>query len=387
MNTILREVKSRKELHTFIKLPEKIHRNEPGWLPPIWMDERELFNPKKNHSFRHADTIMLLAWSRNEAVGRIMGIISHRYNELHNERHGRFCFVECYEDQEVFHMLISAVEQWALSKGMTAVEGPLGFSDKDPQGFQIEGFDMPKVMTTATNLPYMPEMLVKEGYIKKKDMVEYHAPLNGRLPGFYEKILERVASRNDLKVIEFKTRKEIKPYILSVLELMNDTFVDIYGFVPLSDKEKLELAERYLSLLSPDLIKAVSNEYNELVGFVVAMPDLSEGIRKSRGHLFPFGILHILRASARSKTLLMVLGGVKAEYRGQGIDTLMGARIIQAAIKRKMTTIDSHLILEDNHRMRAELERIGGKIVKRFRVFAKDLQNLNTKDNPSNSLN
>jgi hypothetical protein len=105
----------------------------------------------------------------------------------------------------------------------------------------------------------------------------------------------------------------------------------------------------------------------------VAMPDLSEGIRKSRGYLFPFGLLHIMRASARSKTLLMVLGGVKAEYRGQGIDTLMGARILQTAIKRKMTTIDSHLILEDNQRMRAELERIGGKVVKRFRVFTKDL--------------
>jgi hypothetical protein len=373
MNPELREVRSRRELRTFINLPKKIHRHDLDWLPPIWMDERELFNKKKNHSFQHADTIMLLAWHNKEVVGRIMGIISHRYNSLRNEKHGRFCFVECYEDQEVFHAMIAAIEQWARDKGMTALVGPLGFSDKDPQGFQVEGFDMPKVMTTATNLPYMPEMLVREGYVKKKDMVEYHAPITGKLPDFYEKILERLTTRKGLKIIEFRRRKEIKPYIISILELMNETFIEIYGFVPLSDTEKMELAKRYLSLLSPDLIKAVANEKNELVGFVVAMPDLSEAIKKSRGYLLPFGIFHILRASSKSKTLLMVLGGVKAEYRGNGVDTLMGASILQAAIRRKMTTVDSHLILEENHRMRAELERVDGKVVKRFRVFTKDL--------------
>lgn len=373
MKPELREVKSRKELRTFINLPKKVHRHDHDWLPPIWMDEWKLFDKKKNHSFQHADTIMLLAWHGREAVGRIMGIISHRYNEMHHEKHGRFCFIECFEDPEVFHALINAVEQWAREKGMTSVVGPLGFSDKDPQGFQIEGFDMPKVMTTATNLPYLPEMLVKEGYVKKKDMVEYRAPLTGRIPEAHEKILERVAARKDLKVIEFRTRKEIKPYIISILELMNETFIDIYGFVPLSDTEKLELAKRYLSLLSPDLIKAVANDKGQLVGFVVAMPDLSEGIKKSRGYLLPFGIFHILRASAKSKTLLMILGGVKTEYRGQGIDTLMAARILQAAFRRKMTNVDSHLILEDNLPMRAEMERVNGKVVKRFRVFIKDL--------------
>jgi GNAT superfamily N-acetyltransferase len=373
MKPELREVKSRKELRTFIYLPKKIHRDDPGWLPPIWMDEWELFDKEKNHSFQHADTLVLLAWHGNEAVGRVMGIISHRYNEIHNEKNGRFCFLECFNDQEVFHAMITAVEEWAREKGMTAIVGPLGFSDKDPQGFQIEGFDMPKIMTTVTNLPYLPEMLVKEGYTKKKDMVEYRAAIAGKLPDFYQKILERVAARKDLKVIEFKKRKEIEPYILSVLGLMNDTFVDIYGFVPLSDTEKIDLAKRYLSLLSPDFIKVIANDKEQLVGFVVAMPDLSPGIKKSRGYLFPFGILHILRASATSKTLQMVLGGVRADYRGQGIDTLMGAKILEAAIHRKMTTIDSHLILEDNMPMRGEMERINGKVIKRFRIFTKDL--------------
>jgi len=133
------------------------------------------------------------------------------------------------------HELITAVEKWSRENGMTALVGPLGFSDKDPQGFQVEGFDMPKIMTTTTNLPYLPELLAEEGYIKKKDIVGYHAPVPEKLPELYEKIFSRVNLRQDLKIIEFRTKKEIKPYIISILELMNETFAEIYGFVPLTD--------------------------------------------------------------------------------------------------------------------------------------------------------
>ena len=373
MNLELREVRSRNELHTFIFLPKKIHHNDSNWLPPLWMDEKELFNKEKNHSFKFADTLMLLAWRGDNAVGRIMGIISHRYNEINNENNGRFCFIECFDDREVFHALITAVEEWARNKGMSALVGPLGFSDKDPQGFQIEGFDLPQVMTSTTNLPYLPELVAAEGYVKKKDIVNYLAPIPDQLPEVYQKIFARVSQRQDLKIIEFKTRKEIKPYIIDVLSLMNETFMEIYGFVPLTPDEMLEFANRYLPLLDPEFIKVVSNGTGLLVGFAIGMPDISPGIKRARGYIFPFGIIHILRASAKSKKLLMLLGGVKAQYRGQGIDTLMGAKILESAIRKKMILLDSHLVLEENLRMRAEYERLGGKVVKRFRIYTKTL--------------
>jgi len=373
MNLEIREVANSSELRTFIFLPKKIHRNDAAWLPPIWSDEKVLFNKDKNHSFQHADTVLLLAWHGKEPVGRIMGLVSHRYNKINNENNGRFCFLECYEDSEVFHELITAVEVWARKKGMTALVGPLGFSDKDPQGFQIEGFDLPQIMTTTTNLPYLPELIATEGYVKKKDILNYHAPIPDHLPELYAKIFARVSQRQSLKIIEFRTKKEIKPYIVDVLELMNETFAEIYGFVPLTTEEKIEFANRYLPLIDPAFIKIVSNGTGQLVGFAIGMPDLSPGIKKSRGYLFPIGIIHILRSAATSKKLMMMLGGVKAGYRGQGIDTLMGAKILESAIRKKMTLIDSHLVLEENLPMRAEYERIGGKIVKRFRIFTKDL--------------
>jgi len=373
MSLDIREVRTGKELRQFIYLPKKFHSKDPGWLPPIWSDEWILFNKKKNNSYKYADTIMLLAWQGKEVVGRIMGIISHRYNESAGENNGRFCFIECDNNQEVFHALVKAVEDWARDKGMTDIVGPFGFSDKDPEGFIIEGFDVPQVMTSANNFPYMPELIVKEGYSTKKTIVNYHVPVPEVLPPVYEKINARVSARSDIRLVEFRTKKELKPYILDILELMNQVFRDIYGFVALSEQEKKELRDRYLMLISPEFVKTVVNDKGTLIGFALGIPDLSEGIKKARGRLLPFGIFYILRAAKKSRTLLMVLGGILEEYRGQGIDTIMGAKMVESAIKSKMKTIDSHLVLEDNLPMRGEYERLGGKVVKRFRVYTKKL--------------
>jgi hypothetical protein len=315
---------------------------------------------------------MFLAYRGNETVGRIMGLINNRYNKIHSENHGRFCFMECFNDQEVFHALITKVEEWAKNKGMSKMVGPLGFSDKDPQGFQIEGFDYPRLFTAPTNSHYLSELIEKEGYVKNRDLVNYICPMPSQLPEVYKRVLSRMTGTDGYKIIEFTSKKELKPFIIPVLEVMNQTFMEIYGFVPLTDKEKKDFAARYLPILDPSFIKVV--EYNgELIAFAIGMPDPSKGILKARGRMFPFGFIKILSEIKKSKTLLMLLGGIKKEFRGQGLDVLMGVKIIESGIKNKMEWIDSHLVLEDNKRMRAEYERVNGKVLRKFRIYRKDL--------------
>jgi hypothetical protein len=369
---IIKEVITKKDRRDFIYLPEKVHKHEPDWLPPIYMDEWELYDKKKNKSYQYADALLLLAYRDKKPVGRIMGIINNRYNAINNEKHGRFCFMECYNDKEVFHALITKVEEWARQNGMTRIIGPLGFSDKDPQGFQIEGFEYPQFMTSPNNAAYMPDLLADEGYEKKIDLVNYLGNLPEKFPLIYEKVLSRVDNNKEYKIIEFNSKKELKPYIIRVLELMNETFAEIYGFVPLNDKEKTDFAARYLPILDPKFIKLIETD-GKLVGFAVGMPDFSKGIRDAKGKLFPFGIFKILSDSKKSKKLLMMLGGVKKAYRGKGLDVLMGVKILQSGIKHKMDTIDSHLVLENNVKMRSEYERIGCKVVKKFRIYQKEL--------------
>jgi hypothetical protein len=369
---VIKEVITKKDRREFIYLPEKVHKNEPAWLPPIYMDEWELYDKKKNKSYQYADAILLLAYRDNKPVGRIMGIINNRYNSINNEQHGRFCFMECFNDREVFHTLLVRVEEWAKQKGMTKIIGPLGFSDKDPQGFQIEGFEYPLFMTAPNNSKYMPELIEGEGYEKKIDLVNYLGKLPEKFPDIYVKVLGRVENSKEYKILEFQSKKELKPYIIEVLELMNETFAEIYGFVPLNDKEKTDFAARYLPLLDPHFIKAIQSG-GKLIGFAIGMPDISKGILRAKGRILPFGIIKILLESKRSKKLLMMLGGVKKEFRGKGLEVLMGVKILQSGINHKMELIDSHLVLENNTKMRSEYERIGCQVVKKFRIYQKEL--------------
>jgi len=369
---VIKEVLTKKDLRDFIFLPEKVHKHEPNWLPPIYMDEWELYDKKKNKSFQYADALLLLAYRDEKPVGRIMGIINNRYNTIHNEKNGRFCFMECYNDKEVFHTLLTKVEEWAENNGMISIIGPLGFSDKDPQGFQTDGFEYPQFMTSANNSQYMPELMAAEGYEKKVDLVNYLGQLPEKFPLIYDKVLTRFGNSPEYKIVEFKSKKELKPYIIDVLELMNETFAEIYGFVPLNDKEKTDFAARYLPILDPKFVKILESK-GKLIGFAIGLPDFSNGIRKAKGRLLPFGIIKILLDSRKSKKLLMMLGGVKKDFRGKGLEVLMGVKILQSGIRHKMNMIDSHLVLEDNTKMRAEYERIGCQVVKKFRIYQKEL--------------
>jgi hypothetical protein len=369
----VKEVLTKKELREFICLPSQVHKDHAGWLPPIYADEWMLFNKKKNRSYQYADAVFYLAYKNSKPVGRIMGLVNNRYNSIKNEKHGRFSFMECYNDKEVFHALLKKVEEWVISKGMVKIVGPLGFSDKDPQGFQIEGFEYPYLFTAPTNSSYMPELIDSEGYSKEVDLVNYNIPIPDKLPPLYEKAYERFSRHGAYEIIEFSSKKQIKPFIIPVLELMNQTFSDIYGFVPLNDPEKEEFASRYLPILDPQFVKVVKTG-DEMVGFVVALPDMTSGIISAKGKLFPFGIFKILKEMKKSKKLMLMLGGVRKDHRGRGIDVLMAIKVLNSAKKNNMNLIDSHLILENNRRMRAECDRFEGRIVKRFRIYQKDLK-------------
>jgi hypothetical protein len=375
MKIDLREVKSKKELREFIYLPEKIHRDHREWVPPVYMDEWEYFNPRKNDSFAHSDTLLILAYRNSLPAGRIMGIINHEYNKKHSELHARFAYLETENDFEVFSMLVTAVEKWAKQKGMTHLVGPLAFSDKDPQGFLVEGFGQPVAIATNCNFPYMPELMEKYGFVRKLDLVVYRIPVPEALPPVVQKILERYHSRqSDLQVLEFTSRRKVRPFIRPVLKLVNDTFTGIYGFYPFTDKEMDNMANRYLYLIDPRYIKIIVNASNEVVAFVLGMDDLSEGFRKSGGRLLPFGFIHLILAAKRTRQLNLLLGAIRPDYQGRGLDMLMGVKLLESAKSTGKTVMDSHLEMESNYKVRAEMERMGGEVYKRYRIWYKKLE-------------
>ncbi|MCF8372652.1 MAG: hypothetical protein K9H64_13565 [Bacteroidales bacterium] len=369
----LREVATKKDLKKFIHLPFQIHKNHKEWLPPLISDEWKVFDKNKNHSFEHCDTLLLLAEKDNQVVGRIMGIINHVYNAGHHEKNARFCFAECYNDPKVYDAMIQHLENWAREKGMEKMVGPLGFSDKDPQGYLTEGFDDPvSVIVTNCSLPYMVDLTERNGYTKKLDLFQYRSPIPEVIPEYYKKIAERVRNRG-FKILQFDKSKSIRPYVKPVFDLINETYTDIYGFAPLLEIEAREFSERFLPLLNPEYIKIVSDKNDKMVAVVIAMPDIGPGFRKANGRLFPFGFIHILRSFKKATQLNLLLGCVKDTIRNSGIDALMAVSLFESAIKGGLKTMDSHVILEENTKMRALIERQDFTIYKKYRIFEKVL--------------
>jgi len=369
----LREVIHYKELKTFIKLPYKIHKKHPEWLPPLLTDEYKIFDKKKNHSFEHCDTIMYLATNNGKVVGRIMGIINHTYNKGHNEKNVRFCFLECFDDADVFDTLIQAIETWGKEHEMENIVGPLGFSDKDPQGFLLEGFEDPMtVMVTNSSFPHMIKHTERNGYKKKLDLFQYRVQLGDETPEIYIKIADRV-KRNGFEIVEFTKSTEIKPYVKTVFELINQTYIDIYGFAPLDDIEAKEFSNRFLPLLNPNYIKLVKDKEGKVVAFVVAMPNITKGLRKAKGRLLPFGFLHLIKALKTATQLDMLLGCVHQKYQNSGLDALMTVALFDSARKGNLTVMDSHVTMEENVKMRSTYERMDHTIYKKYRIFEKPL--------------
>jgi len=381
MGITIKPVCSKQDMKEFIHLPARIHKGHKNWIPPLYSDEWEFFNSKKNKSYEYSTVVLLLAYREKKVVGRIMGLINHKYNEMHREKNARFNFLETWDDQEVIQVLVEYVEHWAKIKGMDKLVGPLAFSDKDPQGYLIQGFDKPISIAAHCNYKYLVDHLETLGYNKDIDLVVYKVQIPNELPEFYKKISDRAWLNNPgLRLLEFTRRKDLKPWIRPIFTLINETFTEIYGFMPFTLEEMDDFANRYLLIMDPRLIKAVVNEQNEPVAFIIAMPDISRGIKESRGYILPIGILHILIAGRRTRQLNLLLGAVHPDYQNRGVDTIIGSALLDSAGKQKMEYLDSHLEMETNLKVRAQMEHMGGEVYKKYRIFGKSLQKITKKE-------
>ncbi|HDR68114.1 MAG TPA: hypothetical protein ENN61_03590 [Bacteroidaceae bacterium] len=379
MGITVKPVCTKREMKQFIHLPSRIHKGHKNWIPPLYSDEWEFYNPDKNKSFQYCDTIMLLAYRDKKLAGRIMGIINYRYNEIHKENNARFNFLEAWDDREVIQTLLEYIEDWARLKGMKKLVGPLAFSDKDPQGFLVEGFSQPIVIASHCNFEYIISHINDLEYKKEIDLVVYKVSIPEKTPELYQRIADRAMKNNNLKLHEFTRRKDLKPLIRPIFTLVNKTFREIYGFMPFTLEEMDDFANRYLLIMDPRYIKVINNEMDETVAFIIGMPDISKGIKRSRGYLIPFGFFQILAASRKTTQLNLLLGAIHPDYQNRGLDTVLGTAMLNSARIGGMKYIDSHLEMESNTKVRAEMEYMGGQVYKRYRIFYKNLKSGNMK--------
>lgn len=375
MSVDIRLVETKRELKTFIKLPFEIYKGDPNWVPPLIMDEIETFNPGKNPAYEHAEARLFLAYKDGKAVGRITGILSHAANDKYKTKNLRFGWFDTINDYEVARSLLLEVEEWGKELGMETMTGPHGFSDLDPEGMLVEGFDQLPTISVYYNFPYYPEFVEKYGFEKEIDYLEFHSicPQETGIPPKLLRLGERIKERSGIKVHKFKSKRELKKRTVDLFHLLNEAFEEIYGSVPLSEKQIKYYVQKYFSFVDKDLIQLAVDEKDEAVGFMIAMPSLSKGFQKAKGRLFPFGWFHILRSLRNYEVLDFYLAGVKKSYRGQGVDLLMVLEVLQAALKKGVKYAESNPELETNKKIHAQWKYFNPTQHKRRRIYRKDI--------------
>ena len=343
----IEEVRSKKQLKDFIYFPEKLYKNEPNWVHPLYSDEFGVLS-SKNPAFEFCEAVYWLAKDENgQVIGRIAAIINHHANRDWNEKIVRFGWLDFIEDEDLLRALVAKVVEWGKSKGMEKVKGPLGFSDMDKEGLLLEGFEHLSPSTCIYNFPYYGELLEKVGFRKDADWTQRVIELSDKLPAMFQ-YADLVKSRFGLKEMPKKHGKELFQTGYDLFHVLNDSFSKLYEFTKLSEKQIDVYVKQYIPFINQDLSSFVLNEKDEVVAFCICIPSLSKAYRKSKGRLFPFGFIPLLRALRKNDTLEALLIGCLPEYQGKGAQVLMFKHVHEGAIKFGIRKLIMNPQLETN---------------------------------------
>jgi len=352
MSVLIKEVISKKELKGFIAFPEKLYKDCPNWVNALWTDEYQTLLKDKNPAFEFCEAWYFLAVKENEVVGRVAAIINHNANRDWNEKHMRFGWLDFIDDYEVSTALIGKVESLAKEKGMSAVSGPFGFSDMDREGLLVSGFENLGSLTTLYNFPYYQEHLEKLNYVKDADWSQLEFEVPDKVPEKFRKYSDIVQKRYGIRILHPKSRRELKCYGRWLLEALNKSFVPLYGFTPLNSGQIESYVSQYLPMIKPDLICIILDKHDTVVGFAVTMPNLSNALKKSKGKLFPFGFIHLLRALNNFELVDLLMIGVVPEYHHKGLNAIIFNHLNSNLIKLGTKRVIANPQLEKNTAVR-----------------------------------
>lgn len=377
MSVEIRKVQTKKELKEFIHFANDLYKGDEYYAPSLISDDYNTFDPKKNGAFDFCQAQMFLAYKDGKVAGRVMAIINNRANETWKVKQVRYGWIDFINDEEVAKALLDAVAAWGKERGMTDIAGPLGFTDFDPEGMLVEGFERVATMIGIYNYPYYPQILEKLGYTKETDWMEYRITIPDELPERYYKYADIVIAKNKLNVRKVTRRMVNKEnYGRKFFKLINETYYKLYGFSLLSDKQIDAYTKLYLGLLDTRMVSFIENENGELVAAGVTMPDLTAALQKCGGKLFPFGWFHLLKAIfwKPCDTLDMLLVGVREDYRGKGLNAVLVTdlypRLKAMGFKYAETTAE----LETNDSVQAMWKYFEREQHKRRRVYAKKIE-------------
>jgi GNAT superfamily N-acetyltransferase len=374
MSVKIKEVNSKADLKKFIWFGINLYKDNPFAAPPLMMDDYMNLSKGKNPALEFCETAIFLAYKDDKIVGRIAGIINPVANETWKTTNARFGWVDFIDDKEVSTALFDAVIQWAKSKGMNHLEGPLGFTDMDNEGALIEGYDQLSTLATIYNYPYYIEHYESYGFEKEIDWKEYLITIPKVLPERYIRIAEIVKNKSGLKPLKFTSKKElVSRYAVKIFELLNVSYQHLYGYSKLNRQQIDFYIKLYFSFFRLDTVVVVVDEKDEVVALGISMPSFTKALQKAKGSLFPLGWWHMLQALKKNDILDLYLMCVHPDYQNKGVNSVIFSEMLPVAANSGFKFAESNPELETNLKMSSHWDEFEHINHKRRRLYKKEI--------------
>ena len=369
-------VKNSKQVKDFVMFPFKLYKDCEYWVPPIIKEEIEAMDTSKNPVFKNAEAEFYLAYDEQQnIVGRIAAIVN--WVEIKDQKKNklRFGWYDTIDNIDVSKKLIEKVLEFGKERKLEFIEGPVGFSNMDKAGLLTYGYDELNTMITWYHYPYQKEHLIKLGLKQLAEWVEYKIKIfsEEEAPEKVKKFAEIIAKRYNLKSINFKSTKEIIPYVDKMFELLNITYSPLQTYVTIKQYQIDFYKEKFIKYIHPDFIKCVVDSEGNLIAFLITMPSFSRALKKMNGKLFPFGFLHIFKAQHFNDRVSLYLIGVDPKYQSKGATAILFNDLQQTFNKRGIVEVETNPELVENKAIQAFWKNYESTLHKRRATFTKKI--------------
>ncbi len=372
----IREITTRKEQKIFAEFPKVLYGKVPQAIPDLVSEERDMFRPKKNPAYEFCRAKQFLAYRDGRCVGRIAGIINKAANEKWHTRRIRFSRLDFIDDPKVSEALLEAVMEWGRQEGLAEIHGPLGFSDMDQEGMLVEGFQEEGMFLTIYNHPYYVKHMEAMGFQRDTDWVEFQVKIPKESNEKIDLLSAAVLKKYKVRLIEPKSRSEIKPYLTKIFDLYNITYENLYGTVKLSYRQIMKYYKQFILMINPQYLKLLVDEEEQVVGFGLAMPSLNKAAKKSNGRLLPLGWYRIIRApyAKTTKVLDLYLIGVLPSMQNKGMTAVLMNSMAASARKNGFEIAETGPELENNYQVQALWKHYDTRQHKRRRCWVRTIE-------------
>jgi hypothetical protein len=370
------EISGTKPLKRWVRFQHDLYAGDPLFVPELISDELDTFSRENNPVFEVADVRMLLAERDGEPVGRVVGIIHHLEAEKLGHKRGRFGWYETIDDPAVSDAMLSELEGWFRAEGCTEMAGPLGFTDLDPEGLLIEGYDALPTIAGSYHKPYYRALLEGYGLSKEVDYQEFRIgipPEDHPVIQTLRKKAARDQEKHGLRPLRITRRKKLLDWAPQFWEVMEKSFARLYGVTPLTPDQVDYYTDKYFGFIDPDFVQFVVDRDDRLVGFYLGIPSLSRAFQKAGGRLFPLGWFHILRAFRNADTVDFLLAGVHPDWGASKVLPTLAVEMHRALVRRDIPYAETNHELETNTTVTGIWSKFEVINTRRSRVYSKAL--------------